>query len=120
MLIRSALRRFVVSVAILLAGGLALHAGEVQVDVKGMDGKSLGGAEVRAEGRGTGTNHAGKTDQKERYVFKNLGDGHYRVTLLANKPPTSLDNVAVRSTVPMRVEFDLKAAAAGKKPRLSA
>ena len=120
MLIRSALRRFVVSGAILFAGGLALHAAEVQVNVKGMDGKNLAGAEVRIEGGGSGAKQSGKTDQKGRYVFKNLGDGHYRVTLLANKPPTSLDNVAVRSTVPMRVEFNLKATAAGKKPRLSA
>ena len=120
MIIRSVFLRFVVFGAILLAGSVALHAGEVQVDVKGMDGKSLGGAEVRIEGGGTGAKLSGKTDQKGRYVFKNLGDGHYRVTLLANKPPTSLDNVAVRSTVPMRVEFDLKATAAGKKPRLSA
>jgi hypothetical protein len=120
MFTRSSLDRFVLSVAILFAGGVALHAGDVQVDVKGMDGKSLGGAEVRIEGGGTGTNLTGKTDQKGRYVFKNLGDGHYKVTLLANKPPTSLDNVAVRSTVPMRVEFNLKATAAGKKPRLSA
>ena len=120
MLIRSALRLFVVSGAILFAGGLALHAAEVQVNVKGMDVKNLSGAEVRIEGGGSGAKQSGKTDQKGRYVFKNLGDGHYRVTLLANKPPTSLDNVAVRSTVPMRVEFDLKATAAGKKPRLSA
>jgi hypothetical protein len=118
MFTRSTLRRFVGSVAILFAGGLALHAAEVQVDVKGMDGKSLGGAEVRIEGGGTGAKLSGKTDQKGRYVFKNLGDGHYRVTLFANKAPTSLDNVAVRSTVPMRVEFNLKAIAAGKKPRL--
>ena len=47
--IRSALRRFVVSGAILFAGGLALHAAEVQVNVKGMDGKNLAGAEVRIE-----------------------------------------------------------------------
>ena len=93
MLIRSALRRFVVSGAILFAGGLALHAAEVQVNVKGMDGKNLAGAEVRIEGGGSGAKQSGKTDQKGRYVFKNLGDGHYRVTLLANKPPTSLDNV---------------------------
>ena len=120
MFTRSVLRRFVVSGAILFAGGLALHAAEVQVDVKGMDGKSLGGAEVRIEGGGTGAKLSGKTDQKGRYVFKNLGEGHYRVTVFANKAPSSLDNVAARSTVPIRVEFNLKAIAAGKKPRLSA
>jgi hypothetical protein len=113
MFTRSVFLRLVVSGAILLAGSVALHAAEVQVNVKGMDGKSVNGAEVRIEGGGTGAALSGKTDQKGRYVFKNLGDGHYRVTLLANKPPTSLDNVAVRSTVPMRVEFDLKATAAG-------
>ena len=66
MFTRSSLDCFVLSVAILFAGGLALHAGEVQVDVKGMDGKSLAGAEVRIEGGGTGTNLTGKTDQKSR------------------------------------------------------
>jgi hypothetical protein len=117
MVIRSALRRFVVSGAILFAGGLALHAAEVQVNVKGMDGKSLGGAEVRIEGGGTGAKLSGKTDQKGRYVFKDLAQGTYKVTVLTNKPPASLDNVQVRPTVPMRVEFNLQAIAAGKKPR---
>jgi len=117
MLIRSALRRFVVSGAILFAGGVALYAAEVQVNVKGMDGKNLAGAEVRIEGGGGGAQQSGKTDQKGHYVFKNLEKGTYKVTVLANKPPSSLDNVQVRPTVPMRVEFNLQAIAAGKKPR---
>jgi hypothetical protein len=117
MFIRSALRRFVVSGAILFAGGLALHAAEVQVNVKGMDGKNLGGAEVRIEGGGTGAKQSGKTDQKGRYVFKDLAQGTYIVTVVVNQAPTSLDNVQVRPTVPMRVEFNLQAIAAGKKPR---
>jgi hypothetical protein len=117
MLIRSALRRFVVSGAILFAGGLALHAAEVQVNVKGMDGKNLAGAEVRIEGGGKGAKQSGKTDQKGRYVFKDLGQGTYKVSVV-NQAPSSVDNVQVRPTVPMRVEFNLKAIAAGKKPRL--
>jgi hypothetical protein len=116
MFIRSALRRFVVSGAILFAGGLALHAAEVQVTVKGMDGKNLAGAEVRIEGGGKGAKQSGKTDQKGGYVFKDLAQGVYRVTVLGNQAPSSIDNVQVRPTVPMRVEFNLKAA--GKKPRL--
>jgi len=115
MLIRSALRRFVVSGAILFAGGLALHAAEVQVNVKGMDGKNLAGADVRIEGGGSGAKQSGKTDQKGRYVFKDLAQGTYKVSVV-NPAPSSLDNVQVRPTVPMRVEFNLKAA--GKKPRL--
>ena len=116
MLIRSALRRFVVSGAILFAGGLALHAAEVQVNVKGIDGKNLAGAEVRIEGGGSGAKQSGKTDQKGRYVFKDLAQGTYKVSVFVNQAPSSLDNVQVRPTVPMRVEFNLKAA--GKKPRL--
>jgi Carboxypeptidase regulatory-like domain len=116
MLIRSALRRFVVSGAILSAGGLALHAAEVQVNVKGMDGKNLAGAEVRIEGGGSGAKQSGKTDQKGRYDFKDLAQGVYKVSVV-NPAPSSLDNVQVRPTVPMRVEFNLKAIAAGKKPR---
>jgi len=115
MLIRSPLRRFVVPGAILFAGGLALHAAEVQVNVKGMDGKNLAGAEVRIEGGGKGAKQSGKTDQKGRYVFKDLAQGVYKVSVV-NPAPSSLDNVQVRPTVPMRVEFNLKAA--GKKPRL--
>ena len=118
MLIRSALRRFVVSGAILFAGGLALHAAEVQVNVKGMDGKNLAGAEVRIEGGGSGAKQSGKTDQKGRYVFKDLAQGTYKVSVFVNQAASSLDNVQVRPTVPMRVEFNIKAIAAGKKPRL--
>jgi hypothetical protein len=117
MFIRSALRRFVVSGAILFAGGLALHAAEVQVNVKGMDGKNLAGAEVRIEGGGKGSKQSGKTDQKGRYVFKDLAQGVYRVTVLGNQAPSTVDNVQVRPTVPMRVEFNLQAIAAGKKPK---
>ena len=60
---------------------------------------------------------SGKTDQKGRYVFKDLAHGIYKVSVFVNQAPSSLDNVnALR--VPMRVEFNLKAIAAGKKPRL--
>jgi hypothetical protein len=117
MFTRSSLGRLVLSVAILLAGGVALQAAEVRVNVKGLDGKPASGIEVRIEGGGTGTALSGKTDQKGQYVFKNLGAGNYRVTVLANKPPASLDTVQARSDVPIRVEFNLKAIAAGKKPK---
>jgi hypothetical protein len=117
MFTRSSLGRLVLSVAILLAGGVALRAAEVQVNVKGMDGKNLAGAEVRIEGGGSGAKQSGKTDQKGRYVFKDLAQGSYKVTVVVNQAPTSLDNVQVRPTVPMRVEFNLQAIAAGKKPR---
>ena len=88
----------------------------VQVDVKGLDGKAVNGAEVRIETAKAGALSV-KTDQKGRYVFKNLPVGLYRVTVLVNKVPTSLDNVRARPQGPVRVEFNLKAIAAGKKPR---
>jgi hypothetical protein len=95
-----------------------MSPGTVQVDVKGLDGKSVNGAEVRIE---TGKAALGvKTDQKGHCVFKNLGAGTagtYRVTVLVNKVPTALDNVRARSEGPVRVEFNLKAIAAGKKPK---
>jgi hypothetical protein len=87
----------------------------VQVDLKGLDAKAVNGAEVRIEA-GTGVALSGKTDQKGRYVFKNLGAGTYRVTVLVKKVPTSLGNVRARSEGPVRVEFNLKAIAAGKNP----
>jgi hypothetical protein len=117
MFTRSVFLRLVVSGAILLAGSVALAA-EVQVNVKGMDGKNLAGAEVRIEGGGSGAKQSGKTDQKGRYVLKDLAQGTYKVSVFVNQAPSSLDNVQVRPTVPMRVEFNLKAIAAGKKPRL--
>jgi hypothetical protein len=136
---RSALLRSVLFGAFLLAGGWALaqtgthflpgpgpdpararqrqvQSAGVQVDVKGLDGKALNGAEVRIDG-GTGVALSAKTDQKGRYVFKNLAAGLYRVTVLVNKVPTSLNNVRARSQGPVRVEFNLKAIAAGKKTR---
>jgi hypothetical protein len=116
MFTRSFLGRFVLSVAILLAGGMALQAAEVRVNVKGLDGKPANGVEVRIEGGGKGVKLSGKTDQKGQHVFKNLAAGTYRMTVLAAKP-VSLAPVLARSEGPVRVEFDLKAIAAGKRPR---
>jgi hypothetical protein len=117
MFTRSFFGRFVLSVAILLAGGVALQAGDVRVNVKGLDGKPANGVEVRIEGGAKGVALSGKTDQKGQYVFKNLGTGnYYRVTVLAGKP-ASLDTVQARAEGPVRVDFDLKAIAAGKRPR---
>jgi hypothetical protein len=135
----SALLRFVLSGAFLLAGGWALaqtgthwisgpssstprapqrpaSAPSVQVDVKGLDGKPVNGAEVRIETAKAGALSV-KTDQKGRYVFKGLAAGLYKVSVLVNKVPTALDNVRARSEGPVRVEFNLQAIAAGKKPK---
>jgi hypothetical protein len=134
---RSALLRSVLSGAFLLAGGWALaqvgsnflpygkeparapqrplQRASVQVDVKGLDGKPVNGAEVRIETAKAGALSV-KTDQKGRYVFKGLAAGLYKVTVLVNKVPTALDNVRARSDGPVRVEFNLQAIAAGKKP----
>jgi hypothetical protein len=86
------------------------------VDVKGLDGKPVNGAEVRIETAKAGALSV-KTDQKGRYVFKNLPVGLYKVTVLVNKVPTAPANVTALSEGPVRVEFNLKAIAAGKKPR---
>jgi hypothetical protein len=93
-----------------------LHHASVQVDVKGLDGKPVNGAEVRIETAKAGALSV-KTDQKGRYVFKGLAAGLYKVTVLVNKVPTALDNVRARSEGPVRVEFNLQATAAGKKPK---
>jgi carboxypeptidase family protein len=116
MFTRSFRSRFVLSVAILLAGGVALQAGDVQVDVKGLDGKAVNGAEVRIETAKAGALSV-KTDQKGRYVFKGLPPGLYKVTVLVNKVPTAPANVTALFEGPVRVEFNLKAIAAGKKPK---
>jgi Carboxypeptidase regulatory-like domain len=138
MITRSALLRSVLSGAFLLAGSWALaqtgthfvggpssstaqrpqtpqlQSRSVQVDVKGLDGKPVNGAEVRIETAKAGALSV-KTDQKGRYVFKNLPVGLYKVTVLVNKVPTSPANVRALSEGPVRVEFNLKAIAAGKK-----
>jgi Carboxypeptidase regulatory-like domain len=141
MITRSALLRSVVSGAFLLAGSWALaqttgthfisgpssptaqrpqtpqlQSRSVQVDVKGLDAKPVNGAEVRIETAKAGALSV-KTDQKGRYVFKDLAVGLYRVTALVNKVPTSPANVTALSEGPVRVEFNLQAIAAGKKPK---
>jgi hypothetical protein len=116
---RSSLVRFVLSGAILLAGAMALQANEVRVTVHGMDGKPASGVEVRIEGGGKGVALSGKTDQKGEYVFKKLDAGSYKMTVLAGKP-VSFQPVFARAEDPVRVDFDLKAIAAGKKPRQQA
>ena len=141
MITRSALLRSLLSGAFLLAGGLGalaqigtnfisgpssstaqrpqtsqLQRRSVQVDVKGLDGKPVNGAEVRIETAKAGALSV-KTDQKGRYVFKNLPVGLYKVTALVNKVPTAPAKVTALSEGAVRVEFNLKAIAAGKKPR---
>ena len=93
-----------------------LQRRSVQVDVKGLDGKPVNGAEVRIETAKAGALSV-KTDQKGRYVFNNLPVGLYKVTALVNKVPTAPANVRAISEGPVRVEFNLKAIAAGKKPK---
>jgi hypothetical protein len=119
MFTRLVLVRFIVSGAILLTGAMALQADEVRVKVTGMDGKPANGVEVRIEGGGKGVALSGKTDQKGEYVFKKLGAGSYRTTVLAGKP-VSYEPIFARDEDPVRVDFDLKAIAAGKKPRQQA
>jgi Carboxypeptidase regulatory-like domain len=139
MITRSVLLRSLLSGAFLVAGGWALaqtgthfvggpgssttqapqrqlQARSVQVDVKGLDGKPVNGAEVRIETAKAGALSV-KTDQKGRYVFKGLPPGLYKVTVLVNKVPTAPANVNALYEGPVRVEFNLKAIAAGKKPR---
>jgi hypothetical protein len=139
MVTRSALLRSLLSGAFLLAGSWALaqtgthfisgpassttqapqrqlQSRSVQVDVKGLDGKPVNGAEVRIETAKAGALSV-KTDQKGRYVFKDLPVGLYKVTVLVNKVPTAPANVRALSEGPVRVEFNLKAIAAGKKPK---
>jgi hypothetical protein len=86
------------------------------VDVKGLDGKPVNGAEVRIETAKAGALSV-KTDQKGHYVFKGLPPGLYKVTALVNKAPTAPANVNALYEGRVRVEFNLQAMAAGKKPR---
>jgi hypothetical protein len=140
MITRSALLRSLLSGAFLLAGSWAhaqigtnfisgsgsstaqrpqtpqLQSRSVQVDVKGLDGNPVNGAEVRIETAKAGALSV-KTDQKGRYVFQNLPVGLYKVTALVNKVPTAPANVRALSEGPVRVEFNLKAIAAGKKAK---
>jgi hypothetical protein len=97
--------------------GNAAQAATIQGIVKGMDGKPVAGAEVRAEVSKTkqviGT---AKTDKTGRYLIKGLTEGTaYKVTAWVNKVSTAMDNVKTREEAPVRVDLDVKAAATGKK-----
>jgi hypothetical protein len=120
MITRSTLLCSVLAGVFLLAGGWApaqtLQRRSVQVDVKGLDGKPVSGAEVLIETAKAGALSV-KTDKKGRYVFTNLPVGLYKVITLVNKVPTAAANVHALSEGPVRVEFNLQAIAAGKKPR---
>src|SRR4051794_24129121 len=99
------------SIASAHAEGLAIRG-----TVKGTDGRVSAGTEVRAERFDQkGPVVTTKTDSKGEYNFKGLELGAYKVTAIINKTPKSVASVRTRATAPVRVDFDLKAAA-GNKP----
>lgn len=98
---------------LLLAVGASVRAATIQGIVKGPDGKPISGAEVRIEGmKSTHALSSVKTDQKGSYVFKNVAVGTYRLTTWVNKIPTQIGNVKARADGAVRVDFDIKGAAA--------
>ena len=77
------------------AEGLAIKG-----SVKGSDGKSLVGAEVRAEridGK-KGVAAVATTDAKGEYAFHGLALAPYKVTVVVNKVPKSVASIKTRAS----------------------
>lgn len=84
--------------------------------VKDADGKVVAGADIRIERiDGKAPVAVTKTDAKGQYGFKGLAVGKYKLTALVNNVPKSAASILTRNDGWVRVDFDLKTAAAGKK-----
>ena len=92
-------------------------SGSIEGVVKGVDGKLLSGAEVRIERQDAKQAAVTlKTDAKGRFTYNKLTFGTYTVGVYADKGVKSvLKDVRLRSTSPMRLDFDLKPTAEKKK-----
>jgi hypothetical protein len=89
------------------ADGLAIRG-----TVKGTDGKSLAGAEVRVQRLdGKGPVAVATTNAKGEYSFKGLSLAPYKVTTVVNKVPKQVASVNTRADAWVRVDFNLNAAA---------
>src|SRR4051794_2973123 len=99
------------SIASARADGLAIKG-----QVKGADGKSLAGAQVRvqrADGKGPVLTTA--TDSKGEYAIRNLDLAPYAITTVINKKPVQVASIRTRQNAWVRADFDLSASAmAGK------
>ena len=93
---------FIASAAVLTAATLEGH-------VKAPDGKPIRDAEVEIARSNTRTAlQKVKTDQKGGYVFKNLSEGvSYKLTVWANKVPTTIENVQTAEQTPVRIDLNL-------------
>jgi hypothetical protein len=86
----------------------------IQGDVKGPDGKPLSGADVHVADKNSKQIATGKTNQQGHYVFKNLKDGTYNVTVSATgMATTAATSVKTSNGGAMRIDFELKRAIAG-------
>jgi hypothetical protein len=106
----------VFAVAFILAGGSAGAADSksIQGTLTGVDGKPLGGAEIRAERLDAKVPPAiTKTDAQGRYVFKVLPVGAYAVTAYVKSVPKSRAMLKTRSDGWAKVDFDLRMKANG-------
>jgi hypothetical protein len=80
--------------------------------VKDTKGHPIEGADIRIETKNGGRLLTTvKTDVNGRYILDGLPAGNYRITLLVHGAvKTSINNTAIESGEPTRLNFDLKAA----------
>ncbi len=113
-------RAFGVFIGLFGVIGLALAAETPAVEgtVRGADGKSLQGADVRLEAQSTKAAPVlTKTDGSGKYRFTNVSRGVYRVTVLSGKVVRGfIDGIQVNGT--KRIDFDIKPTGAKKAKHL--
>ena len=111
------LLRLLFSGSFLVATIASAATGSIEGIVKGVDGKLLSGAEVRIERQDSKQAPVAlKTDAKGRFTYNKLTLGTYTVGVYADKGVKSvLKDLRLRTSNPLRLDFDLKPTAEAKK-----
>jgi hypothetical protein len=96
---------------LIIVPGIAWAASEaIEGAVKDPNGRPIGGADIRVEGRNQNSSKVVKSDAKGHYVYPGVTPGAtYRVTLYVNGAvKASINNVQAKAGEPTRLNFDLK------------
>ena len=92
-----------------LSGSVFAGTPGLQGDVKGPDGKTIKGADVSLQVKGTKAPVGSvKTDQQGRFTFKNLALGQYSLVVTSNGMATAtVENVKTRVDGAVEVNFKM-------------
>lgn len=95
--------------AFLIAGNLFGGTSAVEGVVKDVNGRPIGGADIRVEVRNSGWSRLVKSDARGHYIYDGLRPGAtYRVTLLINGAVKASINNVFAKTGSTQLNFDLK------------